>query len=230
VTELLATGSVALLFALVHLLGARLDWLRTAPRSIWLSAAGGVSVAYVFVHILPDLAEHQRQVEERGILAGIESHVWLIALLGLGMFYGLERLARRRTRDTGIFWVHLGSFALYNFLIGYLLLHREEQGGLFFYAAALGLHFLVNDQGLREHHGGAYRRARWLLAAAPIAGWGLGALYALPPLAITALFGFLAGGIILNVLKEELPEDRESRFAAFAAGAAGYAALLLAAG
>jgi hypothetical protein len=32
------------------------------------------------------------------------------------------------------------------------------------------------------------------------------------------------------VLKEELPEDRESRFAAFAAGAAGYAALLLAAG
>jgi hypothetical protein len=34
--------------------------------------------------------------------------------------------------------------------------------------------------------------------------------------------------VVLNVLKEELPEDRQSRFTAFAAGAAIYAALLLA--
>jgi hypothetical protein len=228
--ELAATGLIASLFALVHLLGARLDFLRTLPRSLWLSGAGGVSVAYVFVHILPDLAAHQRRVDEGGLLVSIESHVWLLALAGLAAFYGLERLARRRRRDTGVFWTHVGSFALYNLLIGYLLLHREESGGLVFYAAALGLHFLVNDQGLREHHGEAYHRARWILAAAPLAGWALGAAFALPPLAITALFGFLAGGIILNVLKEELPEERESRFAAFAAGAAGYAALLLAAG
>ena len=228
--ELAATGLVALLFALVHLLGARLDFLRTVPRSLWLSAAGGVSVAYVFVHVLPDLSEHQRRVEEGGSLRSLESHVWLLAMLGLVAFYGLERLARKRTRDAGIFWVHLGSFALYNLLIGYLLVHREESGGLVFYAAALGLHFLVNDQGLREHHGEAYHRTRWLLAAAPLAGWALGVAFALPPLAITALFGFLAGGIVLNVLKEELPEDRDSRFGAFAAGAAGYAALLLAAG
>jgi hypothetical protein len=228
--ELAATGLVAFAFALVHLLGARLDFLRTSPRSIWLSVAGGVSVAYVFVHILPDLAAHQRRVDERGFLESIESHVWLIALAGLAVFYGLERLARNGRGDSAVFGIHLGSFALYNFLIGYLLLHREEGGGLAFYAAALGLHFLVNDQGLREHHGSAYHRYRWLLAAAPLAGWALGAAFALPPLAITALFAFLAGGIILNVLKEELPEDRDSRFAAFAAGAAGYAALLLAAG
>lgn len=43
-------------------------------------------------------------------------------------------------------------------------------------------------------------------------------------------FAFLAGGMILNVLKEELPEERESRFTAFLSGAAGYAALLLLAG
>lgn len=38
---------------------------------------------------------------------------------------------------------------------------------------------------------------------------------------------FLSGGIILNVIREELPSDRESRFWAFAAGTAGYATLLL---
>jgi hypothetical protein len=31
---------------------------------------------------------------------------------------------------------------------------------------------------------------------------------------------------VLNVLKEELPDERESRFSAFVVGAVGYAALL----
>ena len=42
------------------------------------------------------------------------------------------------------------------------------------------------------------------------------------------LSAFLAGGIVLNVLKEELPEQRESHFWAFALGTGLYAALLLA--
>jgi hypothetical protein len=41
------------------------------------------------------------------------------------------------------------------------------------------------------------------------------------------LFAFLAGGIVLNVIKEELPEERESRFPAFVVGTGGYAVLLL---
>jgi hypothetical protein len=48
-----------------------------------------------------------------------------------------------------------------------------------------------------------------------------------PGAGFATMFAFLAGGIILNVLKEELPEERESRFSAFTAGTAAYAALLL---
>jgi len=33
--------------------------------------------------------------------------------------------------------------------------------------------------------------------------------------------------VILNVMKEELPEERERRFSAFLLGAAGYSLLLL---
>ena len=43
---------------------------------------------------------------------------------------------------------------------------------------------------------------------------------------IGLLFAFLAGGVVLNVLKEELPEDRQSRFLPFLLGAGGYALLL----
>jgi hypothetical protein len=41
------------------------------------------------------------------------------------------------------------------------------------------------------------------------------------------LLALLAGGVILNVMKEELPEERESRFWASATGSAVYATLLL---
>ena len=38
--------------------------MRIADRPVWLSAAGGVSVAYVFVHFLPELAASQAAVAE----------------------------------------------------------------------------------------------------------------------------------------------------------------------
>jgi zinc transporter ZupT len=89
---------------------------------------------------------------------------------------------------------------------------------------------VVNDFGLREDHKGVYDRAgRWVLAAAIFAGWAVGILSEVSEAAIAVLFAFLAGGVVMNVLKEELPEERESRFWAFALGAALYAVILLAA-
>jgi hypothetical protein len=45
--------------------------------------------------------------------------------------------------------------------------------------------------------------------------------------ALGVLFAFLSGGVMLNVLKEELPEERESRFWAFVVGVTAYTTLLL---
>lgn len=46
--------------------------------------------------------------------------------------------------------------------------------------------------------------------------------------AVGLAVAFLAGGVILNVMKEEVPQERQSRFVPLAIGAFGYAALLLA--
>ena len=59
-------------------------------------------------------------------------------------------------------------------------------------------------------------------------GWAVDLLAEVPEVVVAGVTAFLAGGVIMNVLKEELPEERESRFWAFAIGAALYAALLLA--
>jgi hypothetical protein len=242
-TILFLSGLFAIALALVHIFAGKLRFLEATPRSIWLSFASGVSVAYVFVHILPELSQAQETITEAvgETLAFLEHHVYLLALLGLAIFYGLERAAlvsRQRNQkagkgdvtEIGVFWLHIVSFALYNALIGYLLLHREEPGvlSLCFFFLAMALHFVVNDFGLRENHKHVYHKlGRWILAAAIIVGWGIGVGSELSPAAIALLFAFLAGGVILNVLKEELPEERQSRFWAFALGAGIYAVLLL---
>lgn len=225
--------------AAAHLFAGHLGF-RAIPRSEWLSGAGGVSVAYVFVHVLPELSERHDALEG-SVVGFVEHHVYLVALAGFGAFYGLEQLAdssdeRDEVGDAvtetseGVFWLHVGSFAAYNALIGYLLVHRDEGGfvDLLLFAVAMSLHFVVNDHGLRERHKAAYDRVgRWLLAGGVLAGTALGLVTAVAEALVTVLFAFLAGGIILNVIKEELPEERRSRFRAFALGAAAYAGLLL---
>ena len=127
--------------------------------------AGGLSVAYVFVHLLPELAE---ALEGGEWPAFLESHVYLVALVGLAVFYGLDRVAitsrwskrevgKEGSTSPGVFWPHISTFAVYNFLIGYLLLHRIDTGpgNLPLLFVAMALHFPVNDHGLREHHKGA---------------------------------------------------------------------------
>ncbi len=241
---LLLSATLAIGLAVVHLFSGKLRVLNAVPRSRLLSIGSGVSVAYVFVHILPELSKAQETIQ--GMLGGglsfLEHHVYLVALIGVAVFYGLERVAkvsRQRSQkagkgdvtEAGVFWLHICSFAVYNALIGYLLLHREEPGiqSLFFFFFAMALHFVVNDHELREDHKKAYDRiGRWILAAAIIVGWVIGQGTEIDKAAIALLFSFLAGGVILNVLKEELPEECQSKFWAFALGAAIYAALLVA--
>jgi hypothetical protein len=119
---------------------------------------------------------------------------------------------------------------IYNGVLGYLFRESEDHGliACILLFVTLGVHFVVNDLGLREHHKEAYDRfGRWILAASIITGWVIGQTLKLNPAAIATVWALVAGGIILNVLKEELPEERESDFGTFLVGAVGYSALLL---
>ncbi len=244
----IAALAAALALAVVHLLGGRMRFLEGVPRSRWLSAFGGVSVAYVFAHLLPELAEAQQafergegEAEDDGALPGyLEDHVYLTALVGLIVFYAVERhsLASRRDRRartgedrTGddAFWLSIGSFAVYNTIVGYLLLREEleELSALALYTAALAVHFVINDFGLREHHKHAYDAVgRWVVAAGVVTGWLLAVIADIPERALALALAFIAGGIVLNVLKEELPGERCARLVPFVAGAASYVIVL----
>tara|TARA_B100000678_G_scaffold78712_3_gene65147 strand:+ start:1950 stop:2708 length:759 start_codon:yes stop_codon:yes gene_type:complete len=234
------TLGMALAFAGVHLFVGRVRFLEKTPRSRWLSFAGGVAVGYVFLHVMPELGAHAATFERATGLgaAAAEGWVYALSLLGLALFYGIERAivsSRGEGRpdaepSDGIFWLHIGASGLLVAIIAYLLNHREDTSpiGLALFFGAMVLHFVTADFGARSTHPAIYDRwGRWVLAGATLLGWSTGLLVELPQLAIGGLFAFVGGGIILLVLKEELPEDRQSRFLPFLSGAALYAALVL---
>ena len=275
------------LFCLVHVFADRMRFLDGTPRSRWLSAAGGISLAYVFLHFLPEpRAEGQRLVREGegGAVAMpfIEFELYGLALVGLLAYYGAERYvqtekrrgdvrmrsdthstaadegqgrprarfitgstssrsrfttscratcscaaARRTTKASAEHGVRGGPCGGGKRKRVPRSLFQEAEISLVTFAVALAIHFLVTDYGLREDFREGYMKlGRWVLCGAAILGWLLGVFVALPEIAVIAIMALLGGGIILNVLKEELPAERQSRFGALIAGAAGYAVLL----
>jgi zinc transporter ZupT len=234
------TSAFTLLFCAVHLLVGRLRFLDQVPRSRWLSAAGGVAVAYVFMHILPELADHARVLEKATPLGPhlAETIAYASGLAGLALFYGIERLvnvskkadeAARQRADRHLFALHVAANAMLAMALVYLLERdvNDDPVIMAIYGTAVTLHFLSADFGSHKHHPDLYHTAgRWVLVVATLIGWGAAMAVNLPQLWIGSLVAFVGGAIVLVTLKEELPAERESRLFPFVLGAGAYAGLI----
>ena len=233
------------LLCFIHLFASRINSLRSVPRSGWLSFAGGASVAYVFLHLLPELEEGHHQLLETGnaLVTWTEYPTYIIALLGLVLFYTLERLAKRHgpmahhadlddesEHVRAVFWIQIVSFTVYNLVIGCALYEVHEEGprNLWLYVVAMGFHLFVTDQGFTRHYRKPYLRfGRWILTAAILIGWGLTFLFEVPHRYLSFLVALIGGGVILNVMKEELPSEQDSKLLPFLGGVFGYGGLVL---
>ncbi len=208
-----------------------------------ISAAAGVSVAYVFVDVLPELAVQNEALHQPGaeVLFG-RQRIYLLALFSFVVMYGIDHivLSRReqrrgaiaRGKRDGTYWLHIAGFSAYSALIGYLLSERAERGtlALAIYTAAMAVHFVVVSHALAEDHGGLYRQhGHWVLAASVMTGWAVGNAAVLSEATIARLFALRAGGVVITSLRSELPDDRSGRFWPFCLGSAIFAGVLLAA-
>ena len=79
---------LAISLGFVHIFASRTRWLAKIPQRWWMSTAGGVSIAYIFLDIFPELGKAQQQVENSGLplFAYLEKHVYVLSLLGLAIF------------------------------------------------------------------------------------------------------------------------------------------------
>ncbi len=231
-----------LIMAAVHVFVGELRRVNAAFQSAVLMAAAGSSLAYVLVHIVPKLADKQEILlsgVEPGVLGYLEHHVYLMAMAGLVLYYAFSRIAVRgadgetpasRIQRRAALISTVTGYAAYSLLIGYLVVHRlrPEFFSLVLITTAMITHFVISDHGLRHQWPEAYdRMIRWVLAIALVAGWALGAATEISPQAIATWFAFLAGGMLIITIREELPSEQSGSFWAFLVGVVAYTGLLL---
>jgi hypothetical protein len=238
--NIVETGAAALLFTATFLVGARVHPLQSLihDRRTILSFGAGMSTAYVFVHVMPELHGARRVFAESTSLAlryeGMG--IYFLALVGFLMFYGLDHL-RAQLRDAAgsenarrAFRLHLGGFTLYVWLMAYLLVHNLEETRLsiVLYATAISVHFLSVDHALRHEHGVAYDNiGRFVLAGAAVLGWGTGLLVSIPYSVLALAVAFISGAIMMNSMIMELPSESDGRFLPFMSGGVLYGLILL---
>jgi hypothetical protein len=235
----------AMVLASVYVLGT---WLneQSEEKKPWrrrrISIAAGVSVAYVFLDVLPELATQHLtflKASDRGILFA-EQRIYLLALISFVLLYALDHMvlsSREQRKEAiaegsgdAIYWLHLTGFAAYSAMIGYLLIERAERGTapLIVYALAMTIHFLIVDHSMREEHGKVYERTgHWILAISVLAGWLIGISTPFSEAVFARLFAVLAGGVVITSLRSELPDERQGKFWPFCIGALVYALLIL---
>ena len=234
-----------LVLCMVHILSGADIVQRRRWTPTLLSLAAGISVSYVFLDLLPDLVERQDALDRAGFLPMIDRHVYIVSLLGLIIAFWVEvvsRKSRRKQRQAGkadqtsnaVFKLSVASSVVENLSIGFAVGSPGDNAvePFWLFVLAIGLHFLVDDHSLSEHHGARYRRSgRWWLVAALGGGWFLGAAFGLriPDVVLAIALAYISGGTILNTLRHELPDtNRSPDVFAFAMGAALYTIMLLA--
>jgi hypothetical protein len=238
-----------------HIYCGRLPLIHTVRHSNWLSFSGGIAVAYVFESLLPKLGEWQAMMvtqsdfksvvpkvfedlglgEYYGELPKLINYeIFLLALAGVVFFLWLDWVVQHYETAPeapgDLFWLHIGVFAAYNVLIGYITAHNVLPGRMVqvLLVVALALHFLGINHNLWLHYRERFDNpGRWLFAAAILSGWLLGVLTDYAQAVYIGMYSFLAGAIIVTVFNDELPNRHEAQFWPFLSGVLIYTYLMM---
>lgn len=217
------TLAVAVCLSAVHLLAPRLHGLFASGRPGVASFAGGMAVAYAAMVLLPELGYVQGHVG---------NVVYPLVLAGLVGFYLVElTILRAATRPHPVgegvrASVHMAISWLYTFGLVYALPDEVHQHGpaVLIICAAIGLHLAYKDYLISRHHPAFYRRrGRFILATGPLAGAALALVASPSELLADMIVALIAGYMLQNVFRNELPDGRRSSPPAFALGAAALA-------
>lgn len=200
-------------------IGKRLDRAKHAAHSF----GGGMAIAYVFLHLLPELEKGHR-------VFGHSVH--LVALCGFILFYVAEHWAENHPSPHVDFKFRILLHSIYNWLIIYSLPEAIEEGlgYALLLSITLTLHLLSSDYHLRSINPIQFHAwGRWALAAALVAGF-ITDIFQEPviPQVADTWTALLSGFVLSNVFRNESPDHKTGQLVWFLAGALLYSAISMA--
>lgn len=219
------TGIVILLMAVAHLLYPSFEKAASSFQHLWIPFTGGVAIGYVFLYLLPKLSDYTYYIKVdavQGTWEILDYRVYLYGLLGFTFYYFVDQYkAQENGKYIEPVILHASGFFIYSMLTGYNLANWSRPGliPVFLAGGALTLHLLAVNHQVRKWHTIAFDNYfRWLFALALIIGWGIGILLDIPRELGIAVTGMLSGGIITNIMNEELPDKEPRKILPFIAG------------
>jgi len=216
-------------------------------KRTFLSFGAGMSVAYIFIHVLPVLENMRRAAE---LIPDMEHPfhgliVYVAAMLGFILFYGIDRAFARVEsieetlttngfiKNEALYFIilHMSGFGIYVWLVSYFLVRGAEPDplGIGLYTLAMLLHLLNMNNTFRNQYGDRYHN--WIsrfMALCVLTGWLCGIFFELPEIWLIALVSLVAGAILVNTMIGELSHNDEGIFIPFFGGALLFSILLLA--
>jgi hypothetical protein len=227
--QLLLALAATVVLSFFHFVTPYLSHRWKTTGKAFASFAGGVAVAFVFLHMLPELVEQNEPIGK--LLAKLhwltplgDLSIFIAALAGFLIYYGLEILAEKQTSTSSnsLYRLHIATFCLYNFLITYTMTLRIATG-LFFslvFIIAMSLHFIIIDKKFTRLYPKKFSHTwRFILVGALLLGWVVSVVFdPVNVLVVAMMTAFLSGSILLNVFREELPSANRTSYRSFLLG------------
>jgi len=206
---------------------ARWRFLHGPHGQFWLSVSTGTALAYVFAYLLPKLASIQSTLSEvaRPTQAFLRNHAYLLALAGLLTYFAIISAIEspsspesKKPAPPHIVVLLLVGYGFYSLQLGYLAadLPNPDFASYALVAVVLGLHLMgINHQLHRTYPHEYQTYLRYGYVVALVIGWAGG--IATTAFESTVMYSstFVAGGIIITAIKEEIAEHGEKRRATF---------------
>lgn len=209
-----ATTLLALCFGIllgvVHFFSEKIQLTEGHLRYRVVSFAAGVSIAYLFLVLLPETYQAATHLKE---------WVFVFLLLGFAAFHLVEKLTyqhadrdmlMRELKET-----HSVLFFCYYFVIGVVLEDLLKvgvlEGSLFLIPVAL--HAGLSTASLSEIHGEIRESllARIVLSVSTLLGVAFALLVSMPLVVSNILIGLIAGALLYIIVKEFLPEREKGQ-------------------
>ena len=203
---------IALILGSAHVISPRIFGLRKHPE-IQQAFGGGLSVAYIFLHLIPSLDASNELVGPQ---------IYFVALLGFVAFYGLDVLFQppRDARPTK-YHAYLWVFFLYDGLLVFTLGLELPPTPILtlVFAVSLAVDVLNTDLELQEGFGERFvKSGRWVLLAGVASGYALSLVRRPHPVVVDIVTAALAGFMMFHTSTGVFPVSKNKKFPAFLGG------------
>ncbi|MDO3385812.1 hypothetical protein QWI17_08180 [Gilvimarinus sp. SDUM040013] len=217
---------IVITFVTIHITLPYWSVLKGRHSHTLLSICSGTALAYVFTYLMPKLALVQTKVtlgldEAFPVLYG--HYVYLLALAGFLTFFALDQKIDHLQHSEGgpaplkkALALQIVGYGIYSAQIGYLTTIANDPNIQSYIAASLiiGLHVVGVNHFIFHQNPAIFKSTlRWVYAGSTIVGWALGTFISSLEVPALLLNAFIAGGIIITAIRDELPgrSDKKPR-------------------